>query len=184
MQCPQSIFNKFLAVCGSGTDDSECLEFAFQAMGSAEAYYPDIILLHFGDITLNELNDWQTVDSWIDGLELGLDLLSVFPENEEDIYDVTQDDCYSRDVLPCDLVQDVAGLKSKVLEVIKSSYENPSLSDIGSSHLVSCATISCGPDELELVFTDLYAWDLGHSDWITVVSNLSELSEADGYYQL
>lgn len=184
MQCPQSIYNKFLAVCGGGTGNRECIEFAAEAMGSSDAYYPDIILLHFGDISHEGLNDWNTVDTWINDLQLGLDLLSVFPENEDDIYDESQDDCYSRDVLPCDLVQDVAALKSKVLEVIKGGYENPSLSDFGSSHLVSCATISCGPDELELVFTDLDAWDLGHSDWITVVSNLSELSEADGYYQL
>jgi len=184
MQCPQSIFNKFLAVCGGGTDSRECIEFAAEAMGSSDTYYPGIILLHFGDISHEDLNDWNTVDTWISDLQLGLDLLSVFPENEEDIYDATQDDCYSRDVLPCDLVQDVAGLKSKVLEVIKGGYENPSLSDFGSTHLVSCATISCGSDELELVFTDLDAWDLGHSDWITVVNNFSELSEADGYYQL
>lgn len=184
MQCPQSIFNKFLAVCGSGTGNRECIEFAAEAMGSSDAYYPGIILLHFGDISHEDLNDWQTVDSWIDGLELGLDLLSVFPENEEDIYDVTQDDCYSRDVLPCDLVQDVAGLKSKVLEVIKSGFENPSLSDFGSSNLVSCATISCGPDELELVFTDLDGWSLGHCDWVFVIGDLDDLSEADGYYQL
>ena len=184
MQCPQSIFNKFLAVCGGGTGNRECIEFAAEAMGSSDAYYPGIILLHFGDISHEDLNDWNTVDTWINDLQLGLDLLSVFPENEDDIYDESQDDCYSREVLPYDLVQDVAGLKSKVLEVIKSGYENPSLSDFGSTHLVSCATISCGSDELELVFTDLDAWDLGHSDWITVVSNLSELSEADGYYQL
>ena len=184
MQCPQLIFNKFLAVCGDGTDDSECLEFAYEALGSAEAYYPGMILLTFGDITLNELNDWGTVETWIDDLQLGLDLLSVFPENEDDIYDDSRDDCYSRDVLPCDLIQDVTGLKSKVLRAIKSGYENPSRSDFGFSNIVSCATISCGPDELELVFTDLYAWDLGHSNWITVVSDLSELWETDGYYQL
>ena len=184
MQCPQSIFNKFLAVCGGGTDNRECIEFAAEAMGSGEAYYPDIILLHFGDISHEDLNDWNTVDTWINDLQLGLDLLSVFPENEDDIYDESQDDCYSREVLPYDLVQDVAGLKSKVLRAIKSGFENPSQSELIFSNTVSCVTISCGPDKLELVFTDLYAWDLGHSDWITVVSNLSELSEADGYYQL
>ena len=176
MQCPQSIFNKFLAVCGGGTDDRECIEFAAEALGSNEAYYPDIILFHFDDISQEELNDWDAVETWIDDLQLGLDLFSVFPDN--------QDDCYSRDVLPCDLIQDVTGLKSKVLRAIKSGYENPSRSDFGFSNIVSCATISCGPDELELVFTDLYAWDLGHSNWITVVSDLSELWETDGYYQL
>jgi hypothetical protein len=184
MQCPPFIFNKFLAVCGGGTGKRECIEFAAEAMASSDAYYPDIILLHFGDISHEDLNDWNTVDTWISDLQLGLDLLSVFPENEDDIYDESQDDCYSRGVLPYDLVQDVAGLKSKVLRAIKSGFENPSQSELIFSNTVSCVTISCGPDKLELVFTDLYAWDLGHSDWITVVSNLSELSEADGYYQL
>ena len=169
-------FNKFLAVCGGGINNRECIEFAAEAMGSGEEYYPDIILLHFGDISHEDLNDWNTVDTWINDLQLGLDLLSVFPEN--------QDECYSRDVLPCDLVQNLVGLKSKVLKAIKSGYENPSRSDFGFSNIVSCATISCGSDALELVFSDLHAWDLGHSDWITVVSDLSQLSEADGYYQL
>ena len=184
MQCPQSIFNKFLAVCGGVTGDRECIEFASEAMGSNEACYPGMILLHFGDISHEDLCDWGAVETWIDDVQLGLALLSVFSENKDNIYDESQDDCYSRGVLPCDLVQDVAELKSKVLRAIKIGYENPSLSHFGSNNRVSCATISCGPDELELIFTDLNAWDLGHSDWITVVCDLGDLSEADGYYQL
>ena len=35
MQCPQLIFNKFLAVCGDGTDDSERLEFAYEALATS-----------------------------------------------------------------------------------------------------------------------------------------------------
>jgi hypothetical protein len=176
MQCPQSIFNKFLAVCGGGTDSRECIEFAAEALGSNEAYYPDIILFHFDDISHEELKDWDALETWIDDLQLGLDLLSVFPEN--------QDDCYSRDVLPCDLVQNLAELKANVLRAIKSGYENPSQSEFIFSNTVSCITIFCGTDRLELVFTDLDGWSLGHCDWVVVIGDLDDLSEADGYYQL
>ena len=76
MQCPQSIFNKFLAVCGSGTGNRECIEFAAEAMGSSDAYYPGIILLHFGDIFVDKhrARDWgddgQAISekTWKDGV--------------------------------------------------------------------------------------------------------------------
>jgi len=176
MQCPKSIFNKFLAVCGGGTDSRECIEFAAEALGSNEAYYPDIILFHFDDISHEELKNWDAVETWIDDLQLGLDLFSVFPEN--------QDDCFTRDVLPCDLVQNLAELKANVLRAIKSGYENPSQSELIFSNTVSCITIFCGTDRLELVFTDLDGWSLGHCDWVVVIGDLDDLSEADGYYQL
>ena len=176
MQCPQSVFDKLLAVCGSGTDDEECLEFAYEAMGSDELYFTDIISLNFGDLKHDDLNNWDAVENWISDLGLRLDLESIFPKSIDDIY--------AEAILPSALVRDVADLKSIVLRAIKSGYENSGSSDFGFRNIISCLPISNGTEELQLVFTDLDSWSLGHANWVVVVGDLDELSEDSGFYQI
>ena len=71
-------------------------------------------------------------------------------------------------------------LKELVLGAIRAK------SDAGGAGIVgiACTEISKGDRALWLLFDDSDAWSLGHENYIEVVEDLSELTEADGYYTL
>ena len=145
-------------------------------MGSDEVYFTDIISLDFGDLKHDDLNNQDAVENWISDLGLRLDLESIFPKSIDEIY--------AEAILPSALAKDVADLKSIVLRAIKSGYENSGHGEFGFRNIISCLTISNGTEELQLVFTDLDSWSLGHANWVVVVGDLDELSEDSGFYQI
>lgn len=82
--------------------------------------------------------------------------------------------------MPSHLVKDANELREAVLSAIRAK------SDAGESEFVGIAymKITNGDKTLSLLFDDIDAWSLGHRNYIEVVEDLRELTEANGYYSL
>jgi hypothetical protein len=170
MECPSDIFEKLWAVRDSGTSDDQCIAFAYKSL--AEIDFTGVFKLSFGEVKAEHLECWMNTQDWINDLGIGLSLEDVFPDHDEDLY--------SEEILPCDLVKDANVLQARVLSAIRAK------SDTGESGIVgiACTEITNGDRTLWLLFDDSDAWGLGHAGYIEVVEDLSGLTEANGYYTL
>lgn len=172
MDCPSDIFEKLWAVRGSGTYDEECVGFAYEAIGFHE--WAGVHFLWFNNLEARWLKDWCYTDNWIQDLRVGLSIDEVFSKYSEHIY--------SEEVLPSDLIKDEKGMQMLVLETLRCQSKAGVLSwdDPG----VACTEITNGNRTLFLVYGDCDSWILGHANHIDVIGDLSQLTEANGYYDL
>ena len=170
MNCPTEIFNKLWAVRGSGTDDQECVTFAYDALGEME--YTGLYYLNLDEVTDETLSDWNLLHCWIENLGFNLWLEDIFINNSENLY--------SEDILPSDILKKPADLNVLILNAIKSKIISLELSLVS----IGCTEICFDERTLLLLYHDSDAWSLGHENYIDVAEDLDSLSEAKGYYLL
>lgn len=170
MECPSDIFAKLWAVRGSGTSDDQCIAFAYKSLDEID--FTGVLRLSFEEVTAKDLATLDAIERWINNMGMGLSLEDVFPDHDEELY--------SEELLPCDLVKDANALQTRVLRAIRAK------ADTGGSGIVdiACTKITNGVRTLWLLFDDTDSWVLGHANYIEVVEDLCLLTEANGYYTL
>ena len=82
--------------------------------------------------------------------------------------------------MPCHLVKDGNGLIALALDALRTKADAGELELTG----IACTEIKNGDRTLLLIYEDGDAWGLGHGNYIEVIEDLSELTEAAGYYAL
>ena len=170
MECPSDIFEKLWAVRGSGTSDDQCIAFAYKSLDEID--FTGVFWLSFEEVTAKDLATLDATEHWINNMGLGLSLEDVFPDHDEDLY--------SEELLPCDLVKDANALQARVLSAIRAKADSGESGIVG----IACTEITSGDRTLWFLFDDTDAWVLGHAIYIEVVEDLSGLTEANGYYTL
>jgi hypothetical protein len=170
MDCPKDIFERLWAVRGNGTDDQNCIEFAYEALCNYEftGYY----FLRFDNSTNETLKDWFLVEDWVQDLGVNLSL--------EDIFGANLQDLYSEDVLPCHIISNSNDLKELALKALSIKLRDDGIGIPG----VACTKIVCDKRALYLIYHDLDGWSLGYEDFIHVFESLDHLKEESGYYFL
>lgn len=170
MECPKEIFDKLWAARGSGTNDESYVSFAHKAL--AVSAFTGLIRLSFDQVKATHIESWDSTEDWI--TDQGMDL------SLEDVFSKYDDDLWSEAIMPCHFVKDGNGLIALAVDALRTKADAGELELTG----IACTEIKNGDRTLLLIYEDGDAWGLGHGNYIEVIEDLSELTEAAGYYAL
>lgn len=150
---------------GEPGDDYQ--DFFYSAL--EEAAPLGMIYAHIPPLSDRQLEDWDELESWLQGIHDSLELSDLCYSDAKEIdFDSSR---------PIDAFGDATQILKASINMVKRSSEQMSDSDIW------VAEIKHGNRTLFLLYDDLDGWALGHSYSVEIAESLDKFTEKNGYFE-